>query len=129
MIHRSKLARCRELREEAARYEEMLLERQPSISSKLDAMPRGTQIGRPTEETAIDLISIEDLMYNVVQEHKMLTAEIATVCAELESTKRQIILLRYIDGLSWEEVGAKLGYSIPWIMELHRRAVEQISYI
>lgn len=127
-IERGKLKRCLDLREEAERYEEMILERQPSTSAKMDTMPRGTMIGKPTEDTAVELISLETLMLSLVAERHRLVDEIATACRDLDSDSRQVILLRYVDGLSWSEIADKLFYSIRWIYKLHNKAVDKITY-
>lgn len=127
-IERGKLKRCLDLREEAERYEEMILERQPSTSAKMDTMPRGTMIGKPTEDKAVELISLETLMLSLVAERHRLVDEIATACRDLDSDSRQVILLRYVDGLSWSEIADKLFYSIRWIYKLHNKAVDKITY-
>ena len=127
-IERGKLKRCLDLREEAERYEEMILERQPSTSAKMDTMPRGTMIGKPTEDKAVELISLETLMLSLVAERRRLVDEIATACRDLDSDSRQVILLRYVDGLSWSEIADKLFYSIRWIYKLHNKAVDKITY-
>lgn len=128
MIERSKLKRCRELRHEADLYREKLEEIQPSISVSFDAMPRGNQVGHPTEKTALDIIGLQDLMIQIIEEHERLVREIVSACMDIGSTERQIILLRYVDALSWDDVALTLNYSIQWVKELHKRAVEQISY-
>ena len=127
-IERGKLKRCLDLREEAERYEEMILERQPSTSAKMDAMPHGTMIGKPTEDKAVELISLETLMLSLVAERHRLVDEIATACRDLDSDSSQVILLRYVDGLSWSEIADKLFYSIRWIYKLHNKAVDKITY-
>lgn len=127
-IERGKLKRCLDLREEAERYEEMILERQPSASAKVDVMPRGTTIGKPTEDKAVELISLETLMLSIIEEHKRLVCEITTACKDLDSVSRQIILMRYVDGLTWSEISDNLFYSVRWIYKLHNEAVEKISY-
>ena len=126
-IDRKKLKRCRDLRLEAERYELLLLEAQPSIAANLDAMPRGTTVGKPTESTAVQLVSIEELMLRIIQERDQLVKEIVTACMDLTSLKRQVILLRYVDGMSWEEVSKQLGYTVKWLTELHAEALNEIT--
>lgn len=128
MIQRSKLKRCRELRHEADLYREKLEEMQPSISVAFDAMPRGNQVGHPTEKTALDIIGLQDLMIQIIEEHERLVREIVAACMDISSSKRQVILLRYVDDMSWEEVADKMAYSVARIMQLHKEAVSEISY-
>ncbi len=126
-IDRKKLKRCRDLRAEAERYELLLVEAQPSFAANLDAMPRGTSVGKPTESAAVRLVSIEELMIKIIEERNELVKEIVTACLDLPSLKRQIILLRYVDGLTWEQISKELGYTIKWLIELHGEAVNEIT--
>lgn len=127
-IARTKLKRCRDLRNEAERYELLLIEAQPSFAANLDAMPKGTTVGKPTESAAVRLVSIEELMLKIIQERNELVSEITTACLELTSLKRQIIILRYIDGLTWKKISEELGYTTKWLMDLHTEAVREITY-
>lgn len=126
-IDRKKLKRCRDLRAEAERYELLIVEAQPSFAANLDAMPRGTSVGKPTESAAVRLVSIEELMIKIIEERNELVKEIVTACLDLTSLKRQIILLRYVDGLTWEQISKELGYTIKWLIELHGEAVNEIT--
>lgn len=126
-IDRKKLKRCRDLRAEAERYELLIVEAQPSFAANLDAMPRGTSVGKPTESAAVRLVSIEELMIKIIEERNELVKEIVTACLDLPSLKRQIILLRYVDGLTWEQISKELGYTIKWLIELHGEAVNEIT--
>ena len=127
-IQRWKLERCRSLRREAEIAEERLLEIQPSVGARLDPTPRGTQTSHPTENVAIDRISIEELMGKIIAEYRELTMEIATACRDIDPTLREVILQRYVDGLEWEEIAAKLGYGGSYIFELHRKAIKAVSF-
>lgn len=127
-IARTKLKRCRDLRNEAERYELLLIEAQPSFAANLDTMPKGTTVGKPTESVAVRLVSIEELMLKIIQERNELVSEITTACLELTSLKRQIIILRYIDGLTWKKISEELGYTTKWLMDLHTEAVREITY-
>ena len=77
---------------------------------------------------AIDRISVEELMDRIIKEYRELTMEIATACKDIDPTLREVILQRYIDGLEWEDIAAKLGYSGSYIFELHRKAIKVISF-
>lgn len=36
---------------------------------------------------------------------------------------QRVLELRYMDGKTWDEVAACLGYDVRWIMRLHRKAL------
>lgn len=126
-IQRWKLERCRSLRREAEIAEERLLEIQPSIGARLDPTPRGTTTSHPTENVAIDRISIEELMEKIVEEYIELSNEIATACKDINPTLREVIIQRYVDGIGWDDIALKLNYSESYIYELHRKAVKLIT--
>ena len=67
-------------------------------------------------------------MDRIIKEYRELTMEIATACKDIDPTLREVILQRYIDGLEWEDIAAKLGYSGSYIFELHRKAIKVISF-
>ncbi|MBQ1573182.1 MAG: hypothetical protein IIZ78_18825 [Clostridiales bacterium] len=127
-IQRWKLERCRSLRREAEIAEERLLEIQPSIGARLDPTPRGTTTGHPTENVAIDRISIEELMSEIITEYRELTSEIATACRDIDPTLREVILQRYVDGNEFEDIAIRLGYSGSYIYELHKKALNAVSF-
>lgn len=126
-IDKAKLTRCRELREEVEHAEERLLATQPSISARLDPTPRGTKTSNPTEDVALDRVSIEELMVEIIEEYRQLKAEIATACRELMPIYREIIIYRYVDGLDMDEIALKLHYSESYIYTLHHKAVQLIT--
>lgn len=127
MIEKWKLDRCRDLRREAEIAEERLRAIEPTVSARFDPTPRGTKTGRPTEDVAIDRISLEELMLKVIEEYRSLCDEIATACKEINPTLREVIIQRYVDGLGWEEIAVRLNYSESYIYELHRKALQIIS--
>ena len=126
-IQRWKLERCRSLRREAEIAEERLLEIQPSVGARLDPTPRGTQTSHPTENVAIDRISVEELMGRIIAEYRELTMEIATACRDIDPTLREVIIQRYVDGIGWDDIALKLNYSESYIFELHRKAIKLIT--
>ena len=127
-IQRWKLERCRSLRREAEIAEERLLEIQPSVGARLDPTPRGTLTSHPTENVAIDRISVEELMDRIIKEYRELTMEIATACIDVDPVLREVILQRYVDGMEFEDIAVKLNYSESYVYKLHRRAVTAISF-
>lgn len=42
---------------------------------------------------------------------------------------RQVLALRYIDGLSWDEVQTKIGYESSQTYALHRKGIKELGRI
>lgn len=126
-VERWKLERCRSLKREAEIAEERLEEMQPTVGARLDPTPRGTTTSKPTERVAVDRVSLAELMAEIMAEYRELSDEIANACKDLQPTLREIIIMRYIDGLGWEAIARRLSYSEAYIYELHRRALQLIG--
>lgn len=79
-------------------------------SPKLDGQPRGSRIGNPTEQQAIILAEtitkIKILEERVQTERNRVWDYIMTIP---DTTMRQIIILRFIDGKSWFKVSEGIG--------------------
>lgn len=121
-----KLTRCRDLIRAVAVFQERLEGCEPSVSARLDPTPRGTKISKPTEDAAIKMVSVEELMQGAIDEYNALALEIAEACEDIDVTLKTIILLRYVKGDSWEQIADQLHYSIAYIYELHRKALDAV---
>ena len=87
------------------------LEESIGISSpNMDGQPRGSKIGRPTEQQAIiiadTVTKIRALEERIRVERDRVWGIITTIP---DSTLRQIIILRFIDGKSWIKVATAIG--------------------
>lgn len=52
----------------------------------------------------------------------------AAIAEEVEdSTQRTILRLRYLDGLSWEEISERAHYHVRWCKELHARGLKSLG--
>lgn len=48
----------------------------------------------------------------------------------IDNKDYQVLLnLRYLNFLTWEEIAAKMSYSISWVFKIHTRALMQIAII
>lgn len=57
-----------------------------------------------------------------------LRREIRTVIAALEDdTLQALMLYRYIDGMTFEDIAVKMNFSWRWTITLHGRALEKLS--
>ncbi len=98
------------------------------ISINWSGMPGGS--GGPTKaEKALE--SLEALMDKIEADKTEIIARRAKIKACIESVQderqRNILRYRYINGFSWPEVSARLGYDQCYIQRVHRRAVEAME--
>lgn len=124
-----KLKRCRELRRTVETFQERLANCEPSVSASLDPTPRGTRISKPTEDAAIKMVTVEELMNDAIEEYNQLAWEISLATRKLDTVERAVIIFRYIRGDSWETIAEALHYSESHLYDLHRKALEELKTI
>jgi len=129
MIDRLTLDRCRKLKLQADLVKERLRWFSPKTSVRMDSVSRGTTKGQPTESAALTIIELEERLAEIWTEYKDIADQIATECVNLKPMTREVILMRYVDGMDWPEIAYKLGYSDSYIFSLHRKALVAIGAV
>lgn len=59
----------------------------------------------------------------LIEESEMKVGEIKEKISELKQPYKNILLLRYINGKTYEDIAEKSNYSTPRIFQLHREAI------
>ena len=62
-----------------------------------------------------------------IQKYESMCAQVSASVEELEGAEREVATLRYIDGLTWEDIAEKVGYSVGNIHRIHNRALENVA--
>ena len=127
MVDRAKLERCRRLRMEAEHAREKLQEFTLKVTTRTDLLSRGSGKGQPTEAAALAMISIEDMLSFILKDYESLVKEISEACMKIDPVYRELIMLRYIEGCSWSDIELKMMYSVSYLYELHRKAIQEIA--
>ena len=127
MVDRAKLEKCRRLRREAEYAREKLQEFTLKVTTRTDLLSRGSGKGQPTETAALTMISLEDMLSFIVKEYEALVKEITEACLKIDPVYRELIMLRYIEGCSWSDIELKMMYSVSYLYELHRKAIQEIA--
>lgn len=52
---------------------------------------------------------------------------VCRISADAEEPGRTAALLYVEDGLTWEQVAQKTGYSVSWCCKLYKKAMEQVN--
>lgn len=99
-----------------------------------DGMPHGTQVGNPTEQRAMAAIALEQAYggYAAFLERELgstLSNEILVeeALGRSPAVCRDICTLRYKEGKPWEQVSAKVSYSVSYCKRLHARVLQDIE--
>jgi len=76
---------------------------------------------------------LQRLENKFTEELERLTADRCQLEAALDRMRtpvyRDILLCRYRDGMSWEEMGAELDMELRWVFRRHRRALAELESV
>lgn len=97
----------------------------PKVAST-NSGPRSPGIGNPVHDAVARKTELESQYYRKVAQMMDAQKEIEALIDCLEPVERQIMRYRYLDGLAWEEVCVKIGYSWRQTHRTHSRALDTI---
>lgn len=129
MISYGLLTKCRELKQEVDRYRERLSSIDPagSISQRYDGMPGSQRVAKPTEDLAMMSVELVEMMQSLISQREEMIRAITTACLGLPSLQRQIVIMRYVDAMSWKEIYLDLHYSKAWVHKQHKDAIYTLT--
>lgn len=93
----------------------------------LDGMPGASMGGNPQEDLAIRHLELQEWYKTKLDELADRQMAIETAIESLDPTARMLLRYRYIDGLKWEEVCVRMGYSWTQTHEHHSRALKKLK--
>lgn len=104
----------------------------------MDGQPHGTNIGKPTEEIAINLALLKEQLVYAKAEAEQIRQEIASQIDEMEDVKsKELLYCRYVLLLPWSRVCRRLDVLRPGkeyelksvIGYMHRKALREFAEI
>ena len=72
-----------------------------------------------------DLQAQADAQIEAFLDHVWVVEQAVMLIAD--ANEREIIRLRYVDGMIWDQISTKTHYSIDWCFELHRRGLRAMG--
>lgn len=91
-------------------------------------MPKSENSSNRSEELNVLIIDKSEQLYREIQELYRERDELVQVIESLDDPVENIVMrLFYIDGMTWNEVGAKLKYSKGAIQKIRKSAFENLS--
>lgn len=80
------------------------------------------------ESTVSKIVDIEKEIYADIDNLKKIYLQVeGAIDSVPNSIQRDILRLRYINGMKWEQIAVKLNYDYRWILRLHGMALNQIA--
>lgn len=79
-------------------------------------------------DTICKIIELEEDIKELQEEMQQMKAEAIEAAKGLnDENQEQVIVQRYVEFKSWNEIATNLGCSRRWILELNRRALKKLS--
>lgn len=98
-------------------------------ASDNDGMPHGNNIGRPTEDKAIKLVDTIAMYKDLYADAMLKRAEIFDVIMQVDDIKHEVLYLRYVEGLHWEEICMRVYCSWNSVHRYHRAGLQDVESI
>ena len=104
----------------------------------MDGQPHGTNIGKPTEEIAINLALLKESLTYAKAEAEQIRQEIATQIDQMDDVKlKELLYARYVLLLPWSQVAKRLDVLRPGkeyelksvIGYMHRKALREFEEV
>lgn len=94
-----------------------------SVSVKMDGMPHGSGISKPTEEDALRLAEKAEKLREAEKDAIRIRQEVYEFIDGIPDIEGRVLYERYINLHKWEEICILLHYSWQGIHLVHRRAL------
>ena len=106
----------------------MWLSRACKTTQTISDMPKAKNGAQGDSGEVAQYIVLGEVITRDLRNLHRLRREIRTVIAALEDdTLQALMLYRYIDGMTFEQIAVKMNFSWRWTITLHGRALEKLS--
>lgn len=106
----------------------MWLSRACKTTQTISDTPKAKNGAQGDSSEVAQYIEIGEEITRELRNLHRLRREIRAVIAALEDdTLQALMLYRYIDGMTFEEIAVKMNFSWRWTITLHGRALEKLS--
>ena len=119
---------CIKARQHRREYEKQM-ELIGSVSMKMDGMPHGSGISKPTENDALKLADKALRWKEAELEAIRIRQTVYEVVANIPDKEGRVLYERYINLHKWEEICILLHYSWNGVHHVHRRALEKVEMV
>jgi len=85
----------------------------------------GTSHRSKVEDNVLAMLDVQKEIDQQIQELMQETKRAEKLIGRLKDPKHRTVLqLRYLCGMSWEEIARKMGYTLRWVHQLHKNALD-----
>lgn len=122
--YRDLLEEYNQIKDELAKVEAFM---ESPRGSNLDGMPRSPGGGDPILGVVSHHIALQEKYKAQLYKLAAAQAEIENLIDGLEPGERRLMRCRYIDGMTWEEVCVRIGYSWRQTHNIHSRILDKLA--
>ena len=122
--YRDLLAEYSQIKDELAKVEAFM---EAPRGSNLDGMPRGGSGGDPVVNVVAHHIALQESYKLQLVKLAAAQAAIENMIEGLEPGERRLMRCRYIDGMAWEEVCVRIGYSWRQTHNIHAKILDKLA--
>ena len=113
------------LLEERTRWVALAEKMTPSLSG----MPGGAVGGDRLGETVAKIVDLEREIDAKVDELMGHYRKIREAVSQIPDAKeREVLMRRYMQGQSWEEIAERMGVTERWVYQVHKRAIFSLHF-
>ena len=122
---RSKQRYAQVLCERAQRYRDMAMRATGRVSAVRFG---GTSRRSKVEDNVLAMMDVEKELRERMEELMKETRRVEKMISLMTDDRYHAVLqLRYLCGMSWEEVASKLHFSVRWVHKLHGEGLKQLA--
>lgn len=120
---------CNELEIERLEQEIELWESRAERMTASFSEAFGKSSGGDRVQNAVgELVELRAALYDRLTDSTTLRLDIEGCLAQVDDDRLRLLLeLRYIDGLTWENVAQRMHTEYRWVLRLHKKALEKIK--
>ena len=109
----------------AERYREMAMR----ATGRMDAVRlSGTSRRSKVEDNVLAMVDVQMELKKEIDALMAETKRAEKLISHLQDRKlRSVLQMRYLCGMTWEEIAQKMQYTLRWVHQLHRKAIRQLA--
>lgn len=131
----NRLWRYRDLKKECEQLRNEVVSLRASMeglgAQRLSGMPTGSPVRSDRLESVIDRLSVvEERWLRCCEDMAVALDEIDQEIMLVKDSKcRQLLRFRFVDGMKWEDVAKRMGYSVDNVYKLYQKAIVDLQSI
>ena len=90
-------------------------------------MPKNGQVSDKVGSSVSKILQIKEKIQQEIDTFSEITKNVYKAINSLnDPTLEALMLYRYIQGLTWEQIALKMNYNYRWVLRLHNKALTQM---